>query len=69
MSAFTHYFICIHIEPATGEIMYEVIAEPQEQPEQTQEENHENPAQGPVDPSAKQQSEGKLRSIIYYFNL
>ena len=51
MLAFTHYFTYIHIETATEEIVYEVIAEPQEQPEQAQQENQENAAQGPVDPS------------------
>jgi len=49
--------------------MYEVIAEPQEQSEQAQQEVSKNPAQGPVDPSAEQQPEGKPRSITYYFNL
>ena len=39
----------IHIETAMEEIVYEVIAEPQEQPEQA--ENQENAAQGSVDPS------------------
>ena len=41
----------IHIETAMEEIVYEVIAEPQEQSEQAQQENQENAAQGPVDPS------------------
>ena len=59
----------IHIETAMDEIMYEVIAEPQEQPEQAQQENQENAAQGPVDPSVEQQLECKPRSITYYFNL
>ena len=40
--------------------MYEVIAAPQEQPEQAQEERRENPAQGPSDLSSEQQPEGKL---------
>ena len=31
---FTHCFICIHIESATEEVVYEVIAEPQEQTDQ-----------------------------------
>ena len=39
--------------------MYEVIAAPQEQPEQAQEEKRENPAQGPSDPSSEQLPEGK----------
>ena len=47
--------------------MYEVIAAPQEQPEQAQEERRENPAQGPSDPSSEQQPEGKLRCMHYYF--
>ena len=32
--AFTHCLMCIHIESATEEVVYEVIAEPQEQTEQ-----------------------------------
>ena len=49
--------------------MYEVIAEPQEQTEQAPQEFREDPAQGPVDTSTKQQPEGKPLSITYYFNL
>ena len=41
----------IHIETVTEEIVYEVIAEPQKQPEQARQENQENAAQGSVDPS------------------
>ena len=41
--------------------MFEVIAAPQEQPDQVQEERRENPAQGPSDPSSEQQPEGKPR--------
>ena len=59
----------MHIEPVAEEVMFEVIAEPQEQSEQAQQENQENAAQGPVDPSVEQQLEGKPRSITYYFNL
>ena len=43
--------------------MYEVIAVPQEQPDQAQEERRVNPAQGPSDSSSKQQPEGKPRRI------
>ena len=43
--------------------MYEVIAAPQEQPEQAQDERRENPAQGPSDPSSEQQPEGKPRCM------
>jgi len=67
--AFTHYFMYIHIETAMKEIVYEVIAEPQEQLEQAQQENQENAAQGPVDPSVEQQLEAKPRSITYYYLL
>ena len=43
--------------------MYEVIAAPQEQPDQAQEEKREHPTQGPPDPSSEQQPEGKPRCI------
>ena len=69
MLAFTHCLICIHIEPATEEVVYEVIAELQEQTEQAPQEFRDDPAQGPGDTSTEQQSEGKPRSITYYFNL
>ena len=69
MLAFTHYFTYIHIETATEEIVYEVIAEPQEQTEQAPQEFRDDPAQGPGDTSTEQQPEGKPRSITYYFNL
>ena len=67
--AFTHCLICIHIESATEELVYEVIAEPQEQTEQALLEFRDDPAQGPVDTSAEQQPEGKPRCTSYYFNL
>ena len=51
----------MHIETATEEVVYEVIAEPQE--------FRDDPAQGPVDTSSEQQPAGKPRSITYYFNL
>ena len=65
---FTHCFICIHIESATEEVVYEVIAEPQEQTEPAPQEFRDDPAQGPVDTSFEQQPAGKPRSITYYFN-
>ena len=49
--------------------MFEVIAAPQEQPEQAQEERRENPAQGPPDPSSEQQPEDKPRCTSDYFKL
>ena len=66
---FTHYLICIHIESATEEVVYEMIAEPQEQTEPAPQEFRDDPAQGPVDTSSEQQPAGKPRSITYYFNL
>ena len=61
--------MCMHIATAAEEVVYEAIAEPQEQLEQIQQEVRESPTQGLVDPSAEQQPEGKPRSITYYFNL
>ena len=46
-----------------------MIAEPQEQSEQAQQEIRENLAQGPVEPSTEQQPEGKPRCMTYYFKL
>ena len=48
--------------------MYEVIAAPQEQPDQAQEESRENPAQGPSDLSSEQQPEGKSQCISLISN-
>ena len=67
MLAFTHCLICIHIESATEELVYEVIAEPQEQTEQAPLEFRDDPAQGPEDTSTEQQLEGKPRCTSYYF--
>ena len=53
MLAFTHYLICIDIESATEEVVYEVIAEPQEQTEQAPQEFRDDPAQGPKDTSTE----------------
>ena len=49
--------------------MFEVIAAPQEQPEQAQEEKRENPAQGPSDSRSEQQHDGKPRCMSYYLKL
>ena len=62
--------ICIYVAAAAEEIVYEVVAEPPELLEQAQqEERRENQAQGLVDPSAEQQSQGKPRCMSYYFKL
>ena len=66
MPAFSHVIcICIRVAAAAEEIVYEVVAEPLEQAQQ--EERRENQAQGPVDPSVKQQTQGKPRCTSYYF--
>ena len=39
-----NHFICIHVASAAEGAVYEVIAAPQEQPDQAQEERRENPA-------------------------
>ena len=58
------HIICIRVDAAAEGAMYEVIAEPQEQQGQVQqEERHEHPAQGPAEP--EQQPEGKPRCTSY----
>ena len=48
--------------------MYEVVAEPPEPLEQAQqEERRENQAQGLVDPSVEQQTQGKPQCMSYFF--
>ena len=55
--------MCIHVETVAEEVVYEVIAEPQEQTEQAPLEFRDDPAQGPEETSTEQQPEGKPRSI------
>ena len=43
--------ICMRVASAAEGTVFEVIAAPQEQPEQALEEMRENPAQGPSNPS------------------
>ena len=61
MHAFAHVIcICIRVAAAAEEVIYEVVAEPREPLEQAQQvERRENQAQGPVDPGAEQQTQGK----------
>ena len=67
MHAFSHVkCICILVAAAAEEIVYEVVAEPQGQA--LQQEDREEPAQGPIHPSTEQQTQGKLRCTTYYFN-
>ena len=66
------HVICIYICVAavTEEVVYEVVAEPQEPLEQAQqEERREAPAQGIVHHSTEQQTEVKPRCMSYYFKL
>ena len=60
-----NHFICIRVASAAEGAVFEVIAAPQEQPEQAQEERRENPAYGPSDPSFEHQPEGKPRCTSY----
>ena len=63
--------MCIRVASAVKDVVYEVIAASQEQPDQAQveKEKRENPAQGPSDPSSEQQPEGKPRCTSDYFKL
>ena len=71
MHAFSHVIcICIRIAAAAEEIVYEVVAEPQEpQGQALQQEDREESAQGPANPSAEQQTQGKPRCTSYYLKL
>ena len=62
--------ICIRVAAAAEEIVYEVVAEPQEsQGQAPQQEVPKEAAPGPADPSGEQQTQGKLRCTSYYFKL
>ena len=71
MHAFSHVIcICIRVVAAAEEIVYEVVAEPQEpQGQALQQEGREEPAQGPIHPSTEQQTQSKPRCMSYYFKL
>ena len=57
--------ICTRVAAAAEEVVYEVVAEPQEsQGQAPQQEVRGEPAQGPTHPSAEQLSEGKTRCTI-----
>ena len=64
MHSFTSY--CIRVASAAEGAVFEVIAAPQEQPTQAQEERCEHPAQGPSDPSAHPIN-FKIMTPIYVF--
>ena len=58
--------MCTRVAAAAEEVVYEVVAEPQEpQGQAPQQEVREESAQGSSNPSAEQQTQGKPRSTIY----
>ena len=58
--------ICIRVAAAAEEVVYEVVAEPQEpQGQAPQQEVREESAQSPVDPSTEQQSQDKPRCMTH----
>ena len=62
------HVICIRVDAAAEGAMYEVIAVPQEQWGQVQQEKCEHPAQGPAEPSVEQQPEDKPRCLTPNLN-
>ena len=71
MHAFSHIIcICTRVAAAAEEVVYEVVAVPQEpQGPAAQEEVRGESAQGPTHPSVEQQTQGKPRCNSYYFKL
>ena len=62
--------ICPRVAAAAEEVVYEVVAEPQDpQGPAPQEEVRGESAQGPTHPSVEQQTQGKPRCNFYYFKL
>ena len=58
--------ICIRVAAAAEEVVYEVVAEPQEpQGQALQQEDRGESAQGPSHPSTVQQTQGKPRCTTY----
>ena len=61
--------ICIRVAAAAEEVVYEVVAEPQEpQGQAPQGEVRGESAQGPTHPSAEQQIQGKPRCTSFISN-
>ena len=62
--------ICIRVAAAAEEVVYEVVAEPQEPRGQApQEEIRGESAQGPTHSSVEQQMQGKPQCTSFYFKL
>ena len=58
--------ICIRVAAAAEEVVYEVVAEPQEpQGQAPQQEVHGELAQGTTHPGVEQQTQGKPRCMSY----
>ena len=71
MHSFSHIIcICTRVATAAEEIVYEVVAEPQEpQGQAPQQEVRGESAQGPSHPSTEQQTQGKPWCMSYYSKL
>ena len=62
--------ICTRVADAAEEVVYEVVAEPQEpQGQAPQQEVREESPQGSANPSAEQKTQGKPRCTSYYLKL
>ena len=62
--------ICTRVAAAPEEVVYEVVAEPQEpQGQDPQQEDCGESAQGPTHPSVEQQAQGKPWCTSFYFKL
>ena len=62
--------ICIRVATTAEEVVYAVVAEsPEPQGQAPQQEVRVEPAQGPANPSAEQQTQGKPRCTPFYFRI
>ena len=62
--------ICTRVAAAAEDVVYEMVAEPQEpQGQALEQEDRGESAQGPSHPSAEQQTQGKPRCTSCYFKL
>ena len=71
MHAFSYIIcICTRVAAAAEEVVYEVVAEPQEpQGQALQQEDRGESAQGPTHTSVEQHTQSKPRCNSYYFKL
>ena len=71
MHAFSHIIcICTRVPAAAEEVVYKVVAEPQEpQGQALQQEDRGESAKGPSHPSTEPQTQGKPRCTSYYLKL